>query len=287
MQFHFANLLDQDYFTMCPNRERWAYVLPEAGDLSETKIATIGAKIEYSERILECENLEELTLHEPSAQQISQITKCDKFSRLKRLRISFARVKDIEFIANFSELNELVLEYVSGFSDLSPLASLPNLTALHFENLRRVSDFSPLGRCKNLRYFCINGTLDWSQPIDNLEFVRDMRDLEALWLSLVRCDADFPVFASFLDAKNLKRIRIHPGSFSAQDFAFLAVALAYVQGSQMPLEVVFDDGHVSFLGKKSGYTHLSHKTSDVKRAEFAHKFERYKAEAASLLASKI
>ena len=79
-------------------------------------------------------------------------------------------------------MRELVLEYVSGFYDLSPLKELKSLKSAHFENLRRVSDFSGLSGIASLRYLGINGTLDWDQPIKDFEFLRDLGALEALKL---------------------------------------------------------------------------------------------------------
>ncbi|MBP2617631.1 hypothetical protein [Chryseobacterium jejuense] len=64
------------------------------------------------------------------------------------------------------------MEYVSGFSDLSPFQNLPKLKALHFENLRKVSSFDGLRGIKNLKYLHISGTLDWKQPLSiNIDYI--------------------------------------------------------------------------------------------------------------------
>ncbi|WP_295152734.1 hypothetical protein [uncultured Campylobacter sp.] len=69
------------------------------------------------------------------------------------------------------------MEYVSGFCDLSPLRELKSLRSAHFENLRRASDFSGLSGMASLRYLCINGTLDWDQPIVDFEFLKGLCSL--------------------------------------------------------------------------------------------------------------
>lgn len=76
-------------------------------------------------------------------------------------------MKNTNFLAELPLLQELVLEYVSGFCDLSPLRELKSLRSAHFENLRIVSDFSGLSGIASLRYLCISGTLDWDHQRPN------------------------------------------------------------------------------------------------------------------------
>ena len=125
-----------------PNRERYAYSVGDvpAGS-KEITIVTFGSDDENWERIFTLPNLEELTLHEPTKEQLQSIS---KLTALKRLRITHSRPKDIDFISSLVNIEELVLEYVSGFSDLSPLQSLKKLRSLHMENLRRVKEFDGL-----------------------------------------------------------------------------------------------------------------------------------------------
>ena len=151
MRHHFGDLLDRDggYWTVIPNRERYAYRIGDvpAGS-SEVTIVTIGKEDENWSRALTLPNLEELTLHEPTPEQLLAV---GALRSVKRLRITHARPRTIDFIGSMSEVEELVLEYVSGFSDLAPLGSLKRLRALHIENLRRVSDFGGLSGARNLK----------------------------------------------------------------------------------------------------------------------------------------
>ena len=177
MKHHFGDFLDRtaDYWTTIPNRDRYAFVANfRIPNKDKVQILTIGKNQdrELWEQIFDCPNLEELTLHDPSKEQVQAIR---KLTNLKRLRVTFFRAADIEFIGDLVNIEELILEYVSGFSDLTPLLKLTNLKSLLCENLRRVSNFDGLKGLKSLRYLQIDGTFDWSQPIENFNFFRRSR----------------------------------------------------------------------------------------------------------------
>ena len=166
MKHHFGDFLDRtgDYWTTIPNRERFAFIADfEIANKGEVKILTISKtqEKEHWEQVFECQNLEELTLHDPSKEQVQAIR---KLTNLKRIRVTFFRANDIEFLGDLINLEEVILEYVSGFSDLTPLLKLTKLKSLHFENLRRVANFDGLKGLNSLRYLHIDGTLDWNQP---------------------------------------------------------------------------------------------------------------------------
>src|SRR5262249_33163122 len=144
MRHHFGDLLDREggYWTTIPNRDRYAYRIGDVPSGSEeVTIVTIGKEDENWARALTLPNLEELTLHAPTREQLEAI---QQLRSVKRLRITHARPPSIEFIQSLRGVEELILEYVSGFADLSPLQRLRRLRALHLENLRGVSDFGGL-----------------------------------------------------------------------------------------------------------------------------------------------
>lgn len=231
MKHHFGDLLDREggYWTVIPNRERYAYRIGDVPAGSpEITIVTIGKEDENWSRVLTLPNLEELTLHEPTMEQLLAI---GGLRSIKRLRITHARPLTIEFINAMVGVEELVLEYVSGFNDLAPLRTLKRLRALHIENLRRVSDFGGLSGAMNLEYLAIYGTLDWKQPIDNFEFLRVLPKLEVLALWQVSCRAPYPALLPALSLKNLKRLRV-PGSYlGAEEYALLEEGLKGVEGA--------------------------------------------------------
>jgi hypothetical protein len=138
MRHHFGDMLDRGggYWTIIPNRQRYAYRIGDlAAGSSDITMLTIGRQDEHWQRVHSFPNLEELTLYEPSQEQLQAM--CE-LRAITRVRITHARTNDIEFMRPLVALEELVLEYVSGFSDLSPLGALPRLRAVHFENLRKV-----------------------------------------------------------------------------------------------------------------------------------------------------
>jgi hypothetical protein len=231
MRHHFGDLLDRDggYWTVIPNRERHDYRIGEVPAGSpEITIVTIGKDDEHWERALELPNLEELTLHAPTPEQLLA---AGTLPSLKRLRVTHARPKTIDFIRTLSRLEELVLEYVSGFSDLSPLGTLKHLRALHVENLRRVSDFSGLAGATNLKYLAIYGTLDWQQPIDSFEFLRGLPQLEVFAMWEVKCRATYPAMLPAVSLQRLKRLRLHGSYLATEEFALLEEALHGVEGA--------------------------------------------------------
>ena len=231
MRHHFGDHLDREggYWTVIPNRERYAYRIGDVAEGSkEITIVTIGKADENWARVATLPNLVELTLHEPTQDQLAA---CGKLRGIQRLRITHARPKSIDFIAGMSAVEELVLEYVSGFNDLSPLRDLPRLRALHIENLRRVSDLSGLGGVESLKYLAVHGTLDWKQPIDDFEFLRGLGNLEVLAMWQVVSKAAYPALLPALALKNLKTLRVHGSYLPAEEYALLEEALAGVEGA--------------------------------------------------------
>ena len=73
MRYHFGDFLDRDggYWTVIPNRQRHAYRI---GDIRagspEITIVTIGKDDAHWARVLTLPNLEELTLHSPTAGRV-------------------------------------------------------------------------------------------------------------------------------------------------------------------------------------------------------------------------
>ena len=231
MRHHFADLLGRDggYWTIIPNRERYAYRIGDvpAGS-EEITIVTIGKEDEHWSRALTLPNLEELTLHQPTNEQLEAIV---ELRSVKRLRITHAHPKTIDFIRTMSAVEELVLEYVSAFADLSPLRGLKRLRSLHLENLRRVSDFDGLAGVESLQYLAVNGTLDWKQPIADFEFLRGLPRLEVFRLFQVITKQPYPALLPVLSLRNLKSIHVAWNYFSTEEYALLEEGLPGVEGA--------------------------------------------------------
>lgn len=290
MKHHFGDFLDRkgDYWTTIPNRERFAFIADfEIADKDKVKILTISKTQDKNhwEQIFDCLNLEELTLHEPSKEQVQAIR---KLTNIKRLRVTFFRATDIEFIGDLKNLEELILEYVSGFSDLSPLRKLTKLKSLHFENLRRVSNFDGLKGLKSLRYLQIDGTLDWNQPIDSFKFLEGLENLEVLALGFISNKSEYPALLPVLKLKKLKKFIAGMSTLPTKEFAFLEVAIPNIfrcNFSNGKLEKYFinKEKWVYFLGKGTRSININEANSKDKLKLFEKKYDEYKLEAENII----
>jgi hypothetical protein len=285
MKHHFADFLDRngDYWTIVPNIERYSYTLDEKiSDVEKAKVVTISKEHENWKQIFELPNLEELTLHEPSKEQLESII---TLTELKRLRVTHARTKNIDFMSGLISLEECVFEYFSGFSDLSPLNKLPKLKSLHFENLRKVSDFNGLIGSKTLKYLYINGTLDWNQPIDNFEFLSHLESLEVIHLVWINNKTEFPALYPLINLKNLKRITINRNTFKTDEYALIETALPAVDGIKSELCWEYGD-RIEFLGKKAGWISVNSPNKEAKCLAFEEKYSQLILKAADLIKQK-
>lgn len=277
------------YWKMIPTHHTRAYSVDKGiADIKTVKTLTISKSSQNWKDIFNCPELEELHLDQPSHEQVQAVS---NFIQLKRLRIKEYRAKDLAFIKNLVHLEEVALEYVSGFSDLSPLQDLPNLRSLHLENLRKVSDFGGLKGIKGLKYLLIDGTLDWKQPIDNFSFLEGLPDLEILSLMFVTSRAAFPAFLPALQLKNILEIRIPAGIVTTEEYAFLDAALPHVKKgyqneASWPLysmRAVGEQEYAIFLGKGEGKVKLNR--SDAKDAieDYQKKYELYRQKSLEII----
>jgi hypothetical protein len=289
MKHHFGDFLDRtgDYWTTIPNRERFAFIADfEIANKDDVKILTISKnqKQEHWQQVFDCKNLEELTLHDPSKEQIQSI---HKLRQLKRIRVTFFRAKTLDFLGDLTNLEEVILEYVSGFSDLEPLQRLTKLKSLHLENLRRVSNFDGLKGINSLRYLYISGTLDWKQPIENFTFLEGLPNLEILAIAFAINKTEYPAFLPILKMKKLKRIRIGYGTFQTKEYAFLQTALPDVCGDfgDVPWTMCYQisDGYTDFIGKGAGGVKSNSPKAAEKIEAFEKQYEEYKKEAAQII----
>lgn len=286
MRHHFGDLLDRtgDYWTIVPNRERYAYFSNyETEDKESVKIFTISKEHENWRRVFDYHNIEELTLHNPSKEQVQAI---QELTQLKRLRVTSFRTKNIDFISRLYNLEEVVLEYVSGFSDLSPLLELTKIKSIHFENLRSVSNFDDLKGLASLRYLHIDGTLDWNQPIENFEFLEGLTNLEVFSLGFITNKTQFPVFTPILKLKHLEKILIGRATFSTRDYAFLETALPNIEGCSWELFWEYGD-KFEFLGKRAGFVRKNSPLAKQRCDEFEKMYNAMKKESEIALKATI
>ncbi|MEM1195727.1 MAG: leucine-rich repeat domain-containing protein [Pseudomonadota bacterium] len=234
MKHHFGDVLDRSggHWTIVPNVERYAYQLPEwTSGQKSISIATISKGDANWELVGTFPNLEELTLHSPCNDQLAFVS---QLWRIKRLRITHARPKDIDFIARLQNLEELVLEYVSGFDDISPIGELKKLRSLHIENLRRVSSFSGLAGAERLEYLAIRGTFDWSQPVESFDFLSSFTELEHLGLHSIKAPKVEQPLISLQNLEAMRKLDIAMNAFPLEVFAWIEANLEGVEGASRP-----------------------------------------------------
>ncbi|AZA76358.1 leucine-rich repeat domain-containing protein [Chryseobacterium sp. G0186] len=281
-----------DYWKMIPTHHTPSYsVDKEISDLETVKVLTLSKHHQNWKLILDCPNLEEINLDQPNPDQVQAMS---ELIGLKRLRIKNLRTNTISFLENLVNVEELALEYVSGFSDLSPLHHLSKLKALHLENLRKVSNFDGLRGIESLKYLHIDGTLDWKQPIENFMFLEELSELEVISLMGIANKASFPAFLSVLKLKKLLEIRIPRETLNTAEYAFLEVAKPYaIKGfenmTSWPLYVnkdYNDQGYVSLLGKGEGRVKLSRPDATEKLAAYTKKYEEYKQKSQEIILSQ-
>jgi len=291
MKHHFGDFLDRtdDYWTTIPNIERFALIADfEIANKDEVKILTISKnqdKIHW-QQIFDCPNLEELTLHDPSKEQVQAIR---NLKDIKRLRVTFFRATDIEFIGDLENLEELILEYVSGFSDLTPLRKLKKLKSVHFENLRRVTDFGRLKGIESLRYIYINGTFDWSQPVESFDFLSEIPNLEilAMGFGVKVVNPTYPIFKSIIKNNKIKKLRLGRAFCSLEDYAFVEVLIGQeniTYADNSPVKLFYEhNGQIDFLGK--GMRSISVANSKDKCDKVSQEYDNLKLKAKEYLES--
>jgi hypothetical protein len=285
MKHHFGDFLDRTdgYWTIVPNRERYAYATDsDIADKEAVKILTISKGHANWKQVFDCPNIEELTLHDPSKEQVEKI---QQLKSLKRLRVTFFRAKDIEFVGNLYNLEEVILEYVSGFSDLSPLQKLTKLRSLHLENLRRVSNFDGLKGINSLKYLHIDGTLDWNQPIEDFTFLAGLPNIEVFSLGFITSKTEFPAFLPVLNLKKLRKIKIGRATFKTNEYSFLQVALPQVEGCSWDLCWDYYD-NFEFLGKQAGFVKKSNPNAKARCDEFIGLYDKMKKESEEIIKSR-
>lgn len=239
-----------------------------------TKKAEISADTKNWQIIFKFSNLEELILYYPTREQVEALTHLPK---LKRLHIIKVQLKNIEFLEELKELEELKMVYVSGFSDLSPIENLQKLKSLYIQNFRRISDFSAISSLKSLQYLSINGTVDWKQPIENFDFLGSLENLEYFSVWLINCKGEFPVFLTALKLKKLKNVMLSRNEFFLEDYVFWEKYFPNVKGTKVELAKKLDSSdNLYFLGKGDGYVKEGSKNATHKLAEYQKRYEEIK-----------
>ena len=76
---------------------------------------------------------------------------------------------------------------------------------------------------------CIDGTLDWKQPIADFQFLSELPNLEVLAFGQVVNKSPYPALLPSIHLTNLKRIRVAPNMFAANEYALMEVGFTGVE----------------------------------------------------------
>ncbi|WP_158099071.1 leucine-rich repeat domain-containing protein [Flavonifractor sp. An100] len=183
-------------------------------------------------------NLQSLSLRDNEA--VTDLSPLSGLTDLKELNLMGTGAVDLTPLAGLTNLEDLKLANPE-ISDLSPLASLKNLKSLHLDDGSLTSskilvlsplagltelehlylpstpnytDFSPLAGMTKLKELTMMGTrYSNSNSIDSLEFLRNMTQLETLYIS-VR-SADLAPLSGLVSLKNMELL----GEFRADDLS--------------------------------------------------------------------
>lgn len=108
--------------------------------------------------------------------EISSFTELTLFKNLKKLRLGFSIVRNLEGIEKLSKLESLWLRR-NNIVDITPLASLTSLKELDIAE-NNVTDFTPI---ENLTNLVSLGIGDNNSNISDLSFLKNLTKLESLY----------------------------------------------------------------------------------------------------------
>ena len=135
-------------------------------------------------------NLTALNVMETGAADLSPLS---GLVHLEELDLANPDIADLTPLSGLTNLKILYLDngnmISSAITDLSPLAGLTNLEALYIPAKSNYTDFSPLAGMTHLKELSMMGSQsDGTNSIDSLDFLKGLKDLERLRISVRSCD---------------------------------------------------------------------------------------------------
>ena len=155
------------------------------------------------------------------------------------------------------------------------------------ENL--ISNVSSITGIESLKYIYINGTFDWSQPVENFDFLSEIPNLEILGMGfgVKVLNSTYPIFKSIIKNKKIKKLRLGRAFCSLEDYAFVEVLLGQeniTYADDTPVRLIYErDGQIDFLGK--GIRSISSANSIDKCEKIIKEYENLKTKAKEYLES--
>lgn len=141
---------------------------------------------------------------------------------LRALSIKWSSIKSISSIADCHSLNALQIGSSPALAGLNHLSQLSQIRFLLVENVKEAQDLSFVSGLKKLEELGVSGSMWTDQKIDNLWPLRDLQNLELLWLVSAKVLQD-----GFLPLHGLSRLTTLKCAFNfrASDFYALREAV--------------------------------------------------------------
>ena len=100
---------------------------------------------------------------------------------LEELRFKWGAYSNLSALENLQKLKYLYIGSGSCVRDITVLGKLKNLIVLYVENFKQIEDYSPLITLDRLEQLIISGPVLGLTPIEDYEFLRNMRCLLSAW----------------------------------------------------------------------------------------------------------
>lgn len=111
----------------------------------------------------------------------------DVICQMPQLRVLYLEtlLPSLEGIERMTGLRELHLAYSPKLTDIAPVGKMVWLQALSIQ-LPKITDYAALASLVQLRSLAIDRAMDGSQKMDNIHFVKNMRELRSLSLTSMK-----------------------------------------------------------------------------------------------------
>lgn len=130
----------------------------------------------------------------------SDLSCMSKMSSLEELHLIQGKVKNLEGIANLSNLNLLELSYCKFLVNICPLADAKKLQVLHIEGCKKIQSYNDLALNKKLQHL----TIDKAGKIETVAMLKDLQELKTL--SLIETIVSDGNLGCLLDCHKLAKI---------------------------------------------------------------------------------
>ncbi len=138
----------------------------------------------WCEKLPEFTNLKVLWFHSRVPQDLFDAA-CG-LPNIEAIYIKWSGIKNLEHLSNCPQLRHLHLGSSTQVQSIEPISSMTNLITLSLVSLKRIQDYKPLSCLSGLQGLSIDGSMWTTQKLDELEFLRPLKNLRFLTLGNTR-----------------------------------------------------------------------------------------------------